>query len=205
MMVVVASPLKLTKRQRLLLERRRLAEGMETGLSTGTTTSGPSFYAALRTEQLTTSATVSTALGSTVTALVADAAALTRRDRAPQRGSWPTILISLPDAKIIRSLPRPRLGTILGAPVLAKVGDDPNRHAGAKSGRICAGTSPIIRASGKSHVVLPRHARNKRLADACYAWAFSAVNADAGARAFCGTPPKPATPTPRPCGQSRTD
>src|SRR5205823_6614430 len=47
-----------------------------------------------------------------------------------------------------------------------------------------AGTSPITRASGKHKVVLARYARNKRLADAAYQWAFCATNASPGARAF---------------------
>jgi hypothetical protein len=32
--------------------------------------------------------------------------------------------------------------------------------------------------------VLARYARNKRLADACYLWAFSAITASPGARAY---------------------
>jgi hypothetical protein len=47
-----------------------------------------------------------------------------------------------------------------------------------------AGTSPITRASGTRRVVLARFARNKRLADACYLWAFAALTASPGARAF---------------------
>ena len=87
-----------------------------------------------------------------------------------------------PDAKIIRSLPG--LGMTLGARVLGEFGDDPNRYADAKSRKNYAGTSPITRASGKAHVVLARYARNKRLADACYQWAFAALTASPGARAF---------------------
>ncbi len=87
-----------------------------------------------------------------------------------------------PDAKVIRSLPG--LGMILGARVLGEFGDDPNRYADAKSRKNYAGTSPITRASGKHHVVLARYARNKRLADACYQWAFSALTASPGARAL---------------------
>jgi hypothetical protein len=44
--------------------------------------------------------------------------------------------------------------------------------------------SPITRASGKHHVVLARYARNRRLADACYLWAFAALNTSPGARAY---------------------
>ena len=73
---------------------------------------------------------------------------------------------------------------ILGARALAEFGDDPNRYVDAKSRKNYAGTSPITRASGKSHVVLARYARNRRLADACYLWAFAALTASPGARAF---------------------
>ena len=72
----------------------------------------------------------------------------------------------------------------LGARVLAEFGDDPNRYADAKSRKNYAGTSPITRASGTRHVVLARHVRNRRLADACYMWAFAAITASPGARLF---------------------
>ena len=63
-------------------------------------------------------------------------------------------------------------------------GDDPNRYSEAKSRKNYAGTSPITRASGKHKVVLARYARNRRLADACYQWAFGALSASPGARSF---------------------
>jgi hypothetical protein len=47
-----------------------------------------------------------------------------------------------------------------------------------------AGTAPITRASGKSRVMLARVARNRRLADALYQWAFSALSSSPGARAY---------------------
>jgi hypothetical protein len=87
-----------------------------------------------------------------------------------------------PDAKVIRSLPG--LGMILGARVLGEFGDDPNRYAEAKSRKNYAGTSPITKASGKQRVVLARYARNRRLADACYQWAFTALTTSPGARTF---------------------
>src|SRR6184192_2644662 len=43
---------------------------------------------------------------------------------------------------------------------------------------------PITRASGKSRVVLARFVRNRRLADACYLWAFSALTKSPGARDY---------------------
>ena len=87
-----------------------------------------------------------------------------------------------PDAAVVRSLPG--LGAILGARVLGEFGDVPDRYLDAKSRRNYAGTSPVTRASGKKRVVLARHARNKRLADAIYLWAFSAISASPGARQF---------------------
>jgi hypothetical protein len=137
--------------------------------------------AALRSEQLAAPDMVAESMGAVVKALVGITAELTTQiavletqlaDRFDQH----------PDAKIIRSLPG--LGMILGARALAEFGDDPNRYVDAKSRKNYAGTSPITRASGKSHVVLARYARNRRLADACYLWAFAAVTASPGARTF---------------------
>ena len=47
----------------------------------------------------------------------------------------------------------------------------------AKSRKNYAGTSPITVASGTKKAVLARHVRNRRLADAIYLWAFSALTA----------------------------
>ena len=87
-----------------------------------------------------------------------------------------------PDAKIVRSLPG--LGTVLGARVLGEFGDDRTRFTSPKSRKNYSGTSPITRASGRSHVVLARHARNRRLADALEQWAFCSLNQSPGARAY---------------------
>ncbi|MFD5572750.1 IS110 family RNA-guided transposase [Streptomyces cadmiisoli] len=87
-----------------------------------------------------------------------------------------------PDAEIYLSLPG--MGEISGARVLAEFGDDPTRYASAKARKNYAGTSPITRASGKSHTVQARFVRNNRLADALQAQAFSALNRSPGARAY---------------------
>jgi transposase len=87
-----------------------------------------------------------------------------------------------PDAEIIDSLPG--LGLVLGARVLGEFGDDRTRWPDAASRRCYAGSAPITRASGKGRVVLSRHVRNRRLSDACYLWAFSALTKSAGARAY---------------------
>jgi len=137
--------------------------------------------AAMRSAQLAAPDMVSEAMGATVRALVAVISELnvqiaeleaTLADRFEQH----------PDAKVIRSLPG--LGMILGARVLGEFGDDPNRYADAKSRKNYAGTSPITKASGTRRVVLARYARNRRLADACYLWAFAALTASPGVRAF---------------------
>jgi transposase len=87
-----------------------------------------------------------------------------------------------PDAKVVLS--QPGLGTVLGARVLAEFGDSPNRYANAKSRRNYAGTSPVTKASGTKRYVFARRARNARLADATYLWAFAAISASPGAREY---------------------
>lgn len=90
-----------------------------------------------------------------------------------------------PDAEIVAS--QPGLGPTLGARVLAEFGDDRTRYADAKARKNYAGTSPITRASGTRRAVLARYARNKHLADATHQWAFCALTASPGARAYYDT------------------
>jgi hypothetical protein len=136
---------------------------------------------ALRSEQLHAPDLVADAMGASVSALVAVVSTLNL-----QIGELESKLAESfeqhPDAKIIRSLPG--LGMTLGARVLAEFGDAPNRYADAKSRKNYSGMSPITKASGKHHVVLARYARNRRLSDACYLWAFATLTASPGARAF---------------------
>jgi transposase len=136
---------------------------------------------ALRSEQLEAPPIVAAAMGASVAALVAVIAEL-----VTQTGRLEAELADHfeqhPDAKIIRSLPG--LGMILGARALGEFGDDPNRYLNTKSRKNYASTSPITRASGKQRVVLARYARNRHLADTCYMWAFAAITASPGARAF---------------------
>jgi len=87
-----------------------------------------------------------------------------------------------PDAEIIDSLPE--LGLVLGARVLGEFGDAPNRYKDAKARKNAAGTSPITRQSGKRHGVQARYARNRRLFDALFRWAFSSLRASRGARTY---------------------
>jgi hypothetical protein len=135
----------------------------------------------LRSPQLGAPALVEEAFGHQVASLVA--VLETMRAQIEQlRDELAASFEGHPDAEIITSLPG--LSSILGARVLAEFGDDRTRYADARARRNYAGTAPITKASGTRKVVLARVARNKRLADACYGWAFSSLQASPGARAF---------------------
>jgi transposase len=137
--------------------------------------------AALRAPQLETAPVVAEAYGAAVNALVGVIAVLNRQ--LEQVGEQLDHRFEThPDAEIVRSLPG--LGVVLGARVVAEFGDDPTRYGNPKARKSYAGTAPITRASGKRQVVTARLARNRRLADTCYLWAFSALGASPGARAY---------------------
>ena len=137
--------------------------------------------AALRTEQLTASAAVTTAFAATTRATVGILIELNRQI-ADLEAELATHFETHPDADIYLS--QPGLGVILGARVLGEFGDDPNRYTDAKSRKNYAGTSPLTVASGRKSAVLARHVRNRRLYDAIDQWAFCALNTSPGARLF---------------------
>ncbi len=93
-----------------------------------------------------------------------------------------THFLAHPDAEIYLSMPG--IAEVTGAWVLAEFGDDPGRYACAKARKNYAGTSPVTRASGKSHTVQARYVRNNRLADALQSQAFCALRASPGARRY---------------------
>jgi hypothetical protein len=140
--------------------------------------------AALRAEQLPINPGLETAYGASVRALVTVLTELARQTEV-LHGQVEAGFGQHPDAEIYLS--QPGLGPVLGARVLAEMGDDPHRYADARARRNYAGMAPITRASGKNHVVLARHARNRRLADALYQQAFAALNTSPGARAYYDT------------------
>ena len=137
--------------------------------------------AALRSPQLQAPTAVANAMGASVAASVAVIAEMAAQE-AHLAKELSSSFEQHPDAQVVRSLPG--LGTVLGARVLGEFGDEPDRYATAKSRKNYAGTSPITRASGTKKAVLARHVRNRRLADAIYLWAFAALTASPGARAF---------------------
>jgi transposase len=136
--------------------------------------------AALRTEQLQAPVAVTKAYGTITSSLVVLIEGLNAQIEGLER-EIETAFEDHPDAKILRSLPG--LGTVLGARVLGEFGDDRARYADAKARRNYAGTSPITKASGSRRVVLARFARNERIFDACFLWAFTALTKSPGVRA----------------------
>ncbi len=136
---------------------------------------------ALRTEQLPARPGVVAAYAASVQALVAVLGTLSMQVEAlgeQVRAGFGRH----PDVEIYRS--QPGLGDILGARVLAEFGDDPTRYADSRARKNYSGMAPITRTSGKSRVVLARHQRNRRLADALYQQAFCALTQSAGARRY---------------------
>ncbi len=135
----------------------------------------------LRTEQLTARPGLVAAYGASTTALVAVISALAAQV-AVLEAEVSECFGRHPDAEIYLS--QPGLGKVLGARVLAEFGDDPTRYADARARKNYSGMSPITKASGTKRVVLARYARSRRLSDAIYQQAFSALSSSPGARAY---------------------
>jgi transposase len=135
--------------------------------------------AALRSPQLAAAQPISHAYGTVAQATVAVVASLNQQV-ATLEETLGEGFSTHPDAKTIRSLPG--LGMVLGARVLGEFGDDQPRFPTAKSRKNYAGSAPSTWASGRSLVVLARHARNRRLADALEQWAFCSLTHSPGAR-----------------------
>jgi hypothetical protein len=137
--------------------------------------------AALRSPQLGQPAALTAAYAATARALIAVITTLNEQVKA-LHGQVEAHFGQHPDAEIYQS--QPGLAAILGARVLGEFGDDPRRYASAKARKNYGSTSPITRASGKKKTVAARFVHNDRLLDALMAWAFSAMNASPGARAY---------------------
>jgi transposase len=145
------------------------------------TTTASKIHTALQTEHLRALPQITEAYGAATAALVAIITEMGHQIEALE-AQVVTHFGRHPDSNIYLS--QPGLGKILGARVLGEFGDAAGRYANAKARRNYAGTSPITRASGKKLVVLARYARNKRLADALFQQAFTALTASPGARAY---------------------
>lgn len=86
-----------------------------------------------------------------------------------------------PHAPIYASMPG--VGPIIGARLLAEIGDDPGRFATARGLRAYAGAAPLTWASGGTSSVTMRTACNRRLKVTGHQWAFATLTRSPGARA----------------------
>ena len=149
--------------------------------------------------QLQAPAAVANAMGASVAASVAVIA-----EMAAQEAHLATELSSSfeqhADAQVVRSLPG--LGTHFGARVLGEFGDEPDAMSALVSQKLRRHVAHY-RASAPRRPC-SRHVRNRRLADAIYLWAFAALTASPGARAFYDQHPAPATAMVEPCEPSAT-
>jgi transposase len=102
--------------------------------------------AALRSDQLRTSASLEQTYGVVTSSLVGLIAGLNTQIAGLERDLHEAFE-QHPDAEIILSLPG--LGYTLGARVLGEFGDDPARYVDARARRNYAGTSPITKASAR--------------------------------------------------------
>jgi transposase len=134
----------------------------------------------LRGEQLHQPPLIEAAMGEQATGLLRSlSTALTNLTRLDE--ALTAAFNSHPDARIITSMPG--LGPVLGARMLAEIGDDRERFTDARGLKAFAGTAPVTRASGTKTVVSARIVRNKRLGQVGYLWALSLLTTSPGARA----------------------
>jgi transposase len=167
------------ERGRRLTQARVAALLRKAGRQRNLDTRAAAIIAALRGEQLSARPGVVPAYAASVSALVAVITEMVRQtavlEEQVKQGFG-----QHPDAEIYLS--QPGMGPVLAARVLAEMGDDPARYVDARARKNYAGMAPITRASGTRRVVLARYARNRRLADALYQQAFSALKNSPGAR-----------------------
>lgn len=169
------TPAKGAKLTRAKLRALLIKAGRQRLLDTDT----DKFYAILRSEQLRQPAAVEDAMGIQLAALLIqfDAACRASDDlEAAAREHFE----QHPDATVIASFPG--MGTLIGARVLAEIGDDRNRFADARGLKAFAGTAPVTRASGKKTVITYRRIKNNRLVAAGSIWTLASLKASPGAR-----------------------
>jgi transposase len=150
------------------------------GRQRNVTATATAIQTALRSPQLSVPAGVANAYTASTRAIIAVLVELVRQEQILQ-AQVAEDFGQHPDAEIYLS--QPGIGAVLGARVLSETGDAPNRFRNARARKNHAGTAPITRASGSRRVVKARIARNRRLADAHFLQAFTAINASPGARA----------------------
>ena len=163
------------------LSRSQIAAALRRARRRNVDAKAAAIQAALRTEQLAQPVELADAYAATVSSLV-PLMGVFNAQIAAMEAQVDACFHRHPDAEIYLS--QPGLGVVLAGRVLGEFGDDPTRYADAGARKNYAGSSPITRASGKKTVVIARYARNDRLGDATQKWAFSALTASPGARAY---------------------
>jgi transposase len=151
------------------------------GRSRGVPAAVDAIHTALHGDQLRQPASVESAMAEHATALL-HALDTAVANVARLEGRLTTTFDQHPDAEIITSFPG--LGTVLGARILAEIGDDRNRFTTARGLKAFAGTAPVTRASGMKTVVTRRVVRNKRLGQAAYLWALPMIAHSPAAHAY---------------------
>lgn len=169
------------ERGRTLSQANIVSALRHAGRARGLKEKAAAIQAQLRAPQLAAAPRVAQAYGRTVAALVAVIAQLNQQIAALE-ADLAEGFEEHPDVEIYLS--QPGLGVVLGARAIAEFGDDRTRFAYPKARKNFAGTSPITKASGTRQVVLARVARNRRLADTCYWWAFCSLTQSPGARRY---------------------
>lgn len=134
----------------------------------------------LRCAQLRQPASVEAAMGAQLQCLVGQLDAICASVEALTE-SAEALFAEHSNAPILLSFPG--AGALTGARLLAEIGDDPERFADARALKAYVGAAPVTRASGRSHWVGARRAKNDRIAAAGYVWALAAVRHDPAARA----------------------
>jgi transposase len=77
----------------------------------------------------------------------------------------------------------PGVGELIGARLLAEIGDDPTRFADGRGLRAYAGAAPLTWASGTTEAVLFRTVANKWMRSTGHVWAFATLTRSPGCRA----------------------
>ncbi|OHU20606.1 IS110 family transposase [Mycobacteroides chelonae] len=169
------TPAKAAKLSRIKLRALLVKAGRQRGIDA----EADRLFPVLRGEQLRQPTVVEDALGIQLAALLVqfDAACRASDDlEAATREHFERH----PDAAVIHSFPG--MGTLVGARVLAEIGDDRTRFADARSLKAFAGSAPVTRSSGKKTVITYRRIKNNRLAAAGSIWALAALGASPGAK-----------------------
>jgi transposase len=93
-----------------------------------------------------------------------------------------TLYDNHPHAVIYKSFPA--LSGVLGARLLAEVGDDLNRFSSGRGLAALAGARPITRSSGDSEVVVKRFIFNRPLGHAVHMWSLQLVQRSPAAQTY---------------------